>query len=193
MKKHFWIEAILSLFLFALLSNAHAIECNAESPNLKSQGDKYYDIEGAKPLTSSQKRSISRLFSKFDGERLEGKGTFTECIGAERIAREVSRHEMLEGEVSENTAGQITLRLEAYQTGNKTSRLETLRYFGNNNPHHISELTSNKLLVYTKLRTNKIFIEDITEFTFKGNSITIVTTRYIGGYFAYQYIKHLHL
>lgn|GEM_PF-4563142 len=188
MIKHLWIKVILSLLVFILLPNAHAIECNAESPNLKKQGDAYYDIKGPAPLTRSQKKQISRLFSKLNGEQLEGKGTFTECTGPERIARKLTRHETLKGEISENSAGQITVRLEAYQISKKVTRLETLRYFGNLNPHHISELTNNKLVVYTKLRKNKIFIEEITEFNFENSLVSIEITRYNGGYFASHYV-----
>lgn len=192
MIKHFWIKTIFSLFIFTFLSNAYAIECNEESPNLKKQGNEYYDINGPDPLTRSQKNRISRLFSKLDGKQLEGEGSFTKCIGPERIARKVTESETLKGKVSEDSTGQITFRLEAYQIRKKATRLETLQFFGNNNPHHISELTDNKLVVYTKLRKNKIFIEEITEFIFNDGSINIKTTRYNGGHFAYQYVKNLH-
>lgn len=191
MIKHLWVKISLGLSIFILLPNAHAIECNAESPNLKKQGDAYYDIKGPAPLSRSQKTKISRLFSRLDGEQLEGKGTFTECTGPERIARKLSRDETIKAEISNDTAGKITLRLEAYQIDKKTTRLETLRYFGNLNPHHISELTNDKLVVYTKLRKNNIFIEEITEFAFMSNSVSIEITRYIGGHFASHYATKL--
>lgn len=191
MIKHLWVKVSLSLFIFILLPNAHAIECNAESPNLKKQGDEYYDIKGPVPLSHSQKTKISRLFSRLNGEQLEGKGTFTECTGPERIARKQTRDETIKGEASKDSTGKVTFRLEAYRVDKKTTRLETLRYFGNLNPHHISELTDNKLVVFTKLRKNNIFVEEITEFAFGDNSVRIEITRYIGGYFASHYVTKL--
>ena len=182
-----------ALLLITLSQTASAINCNQESPNLKTQGEHYYDINSPKLLTRKQKNNISKLFKRFKSDKLRGKGSIIECKGTAKNAKEFITLETIDAGLKTHSDGKIVIKLESFIKKKKVTRNATLDYFGHMNQYHIDELTDNKLIISYKLRNNKIFNEEITELSFNKNTLTIKTTLYIGGYFAQQKTRTLHI
>jgi len=186
-------QYIAAFLLMALSLNASAINCNQESPNHKKEGKQYFDIIKPDNLTRQQKSNISKLFKKFAGENLRGNSSITECMGSVKNARKKITSETINAELKQYSDGGIVIPLESFNESKKVIHSEKLDYFGYNNQHHINELTNNKIIVSYKLRKKKILNEEITELSVNNNTLTIKTTRYVGGYFALQQIRNLSL
>jgi len=198
MRKNYWTKLPISVFLIIFSFNAHAVVCNEESSNHKIEGEGYFDIEEPSPLTRQQKDKISKLFSRFISERMEGNSTTTECIGPERTARKITKNEVIESaRISQQSDGKLTVKLELFSKAKNSTHSETLRYFGYNNLYHINKISDDNLVISYKLRrpggAGVIFIEALIDMTIKNKKLTITETRYIGGYFAVQLIRELYL
>ena len=187
------VQYIAAFLLMALSLNASGFTCNQESPNLKIEGKKYFDINEAKSLTRNQKSDISKLFKHFEGKKLTGNGSTSECKGSIKNAKKSTTFETLNAEIKQFSNGKIVISLNSFIKKKKTTRNEKLDYFGNNNHYHINELTNNKLVVSYKLRKQKIMNEEITEISVNYNTLTIKTTLYIGGHFGLQKTRKLNL
>jgi len=198
MRKNYWTKLPISVFLIIFSFNAYAVKCNEESPNHKLEGDKYFDIEEASSLTRQQKDKISKFFSRFINERMEGDSTQIECIGPERIAKKITKNEVIESaRISQQSDGKLIVKLELFSEVKNATHSETLRYFGYNNQYLINNISDDNLVISYKLRrpggAGVIFIEALIDMTIKNKKLTITETRYIGGYFAVQLIRELYL
>lgn len=185
-----WLNATILITIFLISKNSLAISCNAPSPNLIDEGDQYYEIEEAKPLTRKQKSAINNLFSSLKNRDLTGTNITTECEGTEANAHKVTTKGTLTGDISLTSDGRVTMSLIIYNSKNKTSLNETLEFFGSNNQYTIQDYSNKNLTLVSKLRKRRgkysasILHEEIIDIHLDNGALIITTTRYINGYFA---------
>jgi len=127
-----------TFLLMALSLNASGFNCNQESPNLKKEGKYYFDINEPKSLTRNQKSDISKLFKHFEGKKLIGNGSTSECKGSVKNTKKSITLETVNAELKLFSDGKIVISLESFIKKKKTTRNEKLNYFGYNNQHHIN-------------------------------------------------------
>jgi len=183
---------ISAIMLMAVSLSATAIECNQQSPNYIKEGDAYFDIPQADPLSSQQQAEISRLFSAFQGRRLKGNGTVTECFGPEKSPRMVVTQEDISAEIQKLSGGKLVIGFEVSNRKKKVSHNETLKLFGDKNQYQLIELTNNELKLRSRLRIRKHMDEELVDISIKNNSLVIDVTRFVNGYFAVHNIRTLY-
>jgi len=194
----YWVKLPVSVFLIIFSFNAYAVKCNEESPNHKLEGESYFDVEEASSLTNQQKAKIAKLFSRFINKRMQGSSTQIECTGPERIAKQIRKTEVIEdARISQQSDGKLLIKLELFSEEKRATHSERLRYFGYNNHYLINKISDDNVVISYKLRKpsskGALFIEEITDISIRKRGLTITETRYIGGYFAVQHIRKIHL
>jgi hypothetical protein len=183
------IAVFLSLILASF--NCYAIKCNEQSQAYKSLGEKYYELEDPKPLTSEQANAIRTVFENIAGRELVGSGRFIECIGPGATAKKQTSREKLSGKLSLFSDSSFSLALEIYTPKTKVRSLNTSHYPNQNQAYTITHPGKNTLVINSRMRRKKTFIEDNVEFNVSGRQLNVVITRYIHGHFAFQIERKL--
>jgi len=184
----FLIVLLASLYSFAAL----AISCNEASPNFIEEGEVYYDIYGAEPLTKTQEKRIKKLLSRIDG-RWTGTASKTHCIGNKIETLDYK----LKAEVEQLSDGKLVFSVNSLETQSRTLRDETFRFLGSGNQYHITKLTDDILVLYIKYRrpnatrNTTIFVEEIVEIVAAKKSLQFNITQYLNGHFAEEYRRTL--
>jgi len=193
-------KSLLYIFITLFSIALSAATCNEESPNHKTEGDKYFDLNETPSLTRAQKNAIKSFIKPFTGKRLQGSATITVCVGPERIAKEKTTHEKLKAKISTLSDGQLLIKLDVYNQDKKSTYNETLKYFGKQTSQEIKKLNENEISIVSKYRkrrpgnsgSNAIFTEEIINLKSKKNTLTITVIRYTSGYFAIQHERKLY-
>ena len=192
MKKITWTQYVFLLSLVFYSFSVLAIECNDASPNLKKQGDKYFDINEAPKLTKQQINTLKKLVSSVK-KRVEGSSVITVCKGpVNQLTKEIIR-EKLSAKINLNSDGELTIDIEAYDLRKKITYPDSLDYFGKNSQYMIDELVESGFVVSRKIRKKTgrpgftTFVEDLTRLNVVNGKLTIRTFRYINGYFAEEH------
>ena len=137
-----------SLFKSLILStlflsfSSYAVECNSPSPYLDIEGDSYYNIDEAKPLTREQRQILSKLFSARNN-KLSGTGTITTCEGQETNSRKVFERENVKASISLSSDSQLSLSFDVYNKKTRLSSIESMGFFGPNSIHQLKDYTDN--------------------------------------------------
>lgn len=189
---------LFSVFITLLSTQAAAISCYEESPAHAKEGDKYYELTEERPLTRKERKLIQQFFSSFPGTRLEGHSEVTDCVGTEKSARKRVSKEKLKGKMTLSSSGELELELHLENPVKKTTYDETTRYFTGDRLFEIKKIDKDRMIVESKYRSfhyagkGSQLVEDIIVFKRNGNTLSITTTRYIGGYFAVELKRTLH-
>jgi len=194
--KDLYIKLTFTLLLASLSFNAFAFSCNEKSPTFIKEGDKYFNLSNAKPLTKKQKASAKRLFSPLK-KRLKGKGVTTSCAEENGKTKKIHISEKLSAEVDFQSNGKLVILLEIYNKKDKTTLNESLVFFGNEGFNSLIKQTKKSFVFNYKIR-NLIrgspsgFNERFITLSVKNGVLTIDTQIFYNGYFAYSTKRILH-
>jgi len=189
MKNRKLVVSILSIALVALSANSNAVECNEESPNMKIEGDDYYQMPQSKPLSRNDKALIRKIFSPL---RKTMKGMVVEvvCSQPEHLAKKIVEQKRVAADVSYFSGGEVTIQLEVEDVKKKTKSLQVLTFFNDNISHRVLGLTKGGVVVVSKVRkTNgrnggSHLVEEIAYMAVNKWQFDIEIIRYLNGYFA---------
>lgn len=187
---------VITFVFIAISPDVFAVNCNDESPNLKKEGDSYYDVKDKGPLTRQQRSRIKELFSRFENKTLTGNRSFINCIGPESAAKKTTTKTEITATINQQSDGKIVIKVESFNRKRKTTEIINLSYFGNGDSGEIIKLTKNNLILRNKFRRSAYHApslhEEITEISVKKRALTIITTTYRSGYFASHSTIKLH-
>jgi hypothetical protein len=186
MSKYHLFRHVVAFIFVATSSNVFAVNCNDKSPYFEKEGDSYNEIEDVKPPTKKQKSKLNELFSRFENKSLTGSRSLINCVGPEGSAKKTTTKTELTAKLEQLSDGKIVINVETYDRKRKTTRDINLSYFGSNGREKIIKLTSNKLKIRGKYRQRAEINEEITNISVKSRKMTIVTTAYRYGRFAYK-------
>jgi len=192
MNKYFLLRHAIAFIFITTSSNVFAVNCNDKLPYFEKEGDSYHNIEDADPLTRKQKSKINELFSRFEKKSLTGSRSLINCIGPESAAKKTTTKTELTAELKQLSDGKVLINVESYNRKRKTTGDINLSYFGSNSPDRIIKLTNNKLEIRSKFRQRAEINDVITKISVKSRKLTIVTTAYRFGHFAYKSTIKLH-
>jgi hypothetical protein len=192
MNKYFLFRHVVAFIFIATSSNVFAVNCNDKSPYFEKEGDSYNEIEDVKPPTKKQKSNLNELFSRFENKSLTGSRSLINCIGPESAAKKTTTKTELTAELEQLSNGKVVINIESYNRKKRTTGDINLSYFGTNSPDRIIKLTNNKLEIRSKFRQRAEINEEVTKISVKSRKLTIVTTSYRFGRFAYKSTIKLH-
>lgn len=112
---------ILTLFVFFSITDASALNCYAQSPNLVDDGDKYYNVDVVLELTREQEKEIE-LFSRMMGGDWVGSISEAECKGPDRQPRVETYDASTKVQVSRLSSGEIVLNISNEYADEKLSK-----------------------------------------------------------------------
>lgn len=173
---------VTTLFFTLIPFNVLASDCNNKSPYYLTQGEQYFDIHNAEPLTQKQQLRISKKLSSLK-KRFKGKNITISCEG-KIIKQKLLAEIMLEDD------GTLHINLEKYNKKNKSTSYENLSYFGNNTYTAFTMNSNRKFAFSNKYRSPTrravILNEYINTFEIKSGGIDITTTIFYNGYYAFS-------
>ena len=192
------IKSLLILPLILCSVNSYALTCYEKSPAFEKEGDKYYGmVETYQTLTDKQKMAVKVFFASFEGERLKGSGTTTECAGPDKSPIERVQQEELKGNVSVLSDGELVIKLDVFNKNNNTGKGVTLKFFDSKSLQIVNKLTSSDIHLAMKVRLKGAkggsrLLEDLVEFNVDGKALNITTTRYAAGYLISRSLRKLY-
>ena len=192
MKISKYFKPLVALIILLSPISSYGITCDQESPNLKKQGDEYYELTKKQTLTKKQRNLVKKIFSRIDDKSIKGKTTTTVCIGPASASRKQQSNEIFEADSEISSDGSLKIILDVHNPKKGSSYKETLIYLSDKSPQEIKKITENELHLVSRyrkrrpgnIRTGSIFTEEIIEMKLTGNTLEIKTTNYISGYFA---------
>lgn len=196
MNKCYLLRYVITFVFIAISPDIFAVHCNDESPNLKKEGDSYYDIKDTGPLSSQQRSSVKELFSRFESKTLTGSRSFINCVGPEAGAKKTSTKTEITAIINQQPNGEIVLKIESFDRKKKTTGTINLSYFGHADSDEIIKLSKNNIILRSKFRRSAYHAptlhEEITEISVNNRALTIITTTYRSGHFASHSTIKLH-
>jgi len=176
---------LVALTLGVLTSNAFALTCDDKSPSFIKEGDKYFNLDNTKPLTSKQREAVKRIFSSLR-TRLKGKEVVTSCDAQQGIEKL-----KLTAQLSFQSDGVLLIELEKYDKEIKSTATETLSYFGEGANYTTIKTSKNSIAFNHKLRIVSSsgvlpFNEKIVKLSVKNGGLTIQIVNFYNGYFAFS-------
>jgi len=190
MNTNFAFPTIFTFSLILFSQSSLAGVCGSESPNLKTQGDKYFEIDEARSLSRSGKKTVSKMFKLLKG-RWQGNKTYVECIGAEGEQKKETSQETVDAEMLLDSGGQLTITLDIFNPKKSVTYNDTLTYFSDNIPSMVEKLATNGFTSVSKRRRgpgarhgSSILMEEITEIKVNKKSVSVNIITYLNGYFS---------
>lgn len=123
-------KIILTLFLFFSITDASALSCYKQSPNLVGMGDKYYNVDVVLELTRGQQKEVEGFARVIDGDWV-GALSETECKGPDRKPTKETNEGSSKVRVSTLSSGEIVLNISneyADEKLSKRKRRKTLEF-----------------------------------------------------------------
>jgi hypothetical protein len=189
--------SILVLLLPMNSDSAHsaATECNEQSKNFISQGDKYYDLPEVKPLTKKQIAQVKRIFSRTK-KKLKGNGTAILCEGPENDIEVEIDKETVTAMFNVTDKGRIIIELEIYNIDNKSTHSEKLQYLGDKDNYSIQAMDKTGVQIVSKWRGQRRsrttpLNERLVTIAVEHGVLIIDIEHYYNGHFAYAFYRTL--
>lgn len=185
-------QLLIVMVLSSVSLNSHAINCNKESPTKLAEGDNYPIVKNFEPLTREERHSIRSLFKAFN-RTMKGKLTRIECAKTANLRTYIqTTRENIKADIRVTRAGEVLMEMDVSNLKNRTDRLQTQRYFTKDSVFAIRSITNTGFSVSTKakragLHKGSHLHEAISELRMSENSVSIITTEYINGYFSLMY------
>ncbi len=190
MNTNFTFQTIFAFSLVLFSQSSLAVVCESESPNLKIEGDRYFEVEEARQLSRSGKKTVKSMFKLLKGN-WKGDKTYTQCIGAAGEQKKEISKETVEVETQLDSSGQLTFTLDVLNQREGITYNERLEYFSYNIPLMVNKLAVNGFTAVSKRRRGpgasrglSVLFEEITEVKVSKTSVSINIVAYLNGYFS---------
>jgi len=118
-------KIIFLLSLFAISTNAVAVNCYEKSPSLVSLGDEYFGKVVDREITAKEKDKLKSLYRALSG-KWEGRVIFSDCKGSEKAPRKQVKNSRASMEIADQSKLKISMKMYFEESDKNKQRTDKL-------------------------------------------------------------------